>query len=114
MMINCMVAVGLFILGAADFATKKVSLIVIGIWGILGAALQLYLGELFCNSSGHIIVFTGEGKRREDWIWRRMDDSCDGNISGCRKSDSRWNDCNNTFRAGSSGINLHMQKEKRL
>ena len=47
-MINWMVAVGLFILGAADFATKKVSLIVIGIWGIFGAALQLYLGELFC------------------------------------------------------------------
>ena len=50
MMINWMVAVGLFILGAADFATKKVSLIVIGIWGIFGAALQLYLGELFCMS----------------------------------------------------------------
>lgn len=50
MMINWAVAVGLFILGAGDFVTKKVSLIVIGIWGILGIILQFYMGDLFCSA----------------------------------------------------------------
>ena len=45
-MINWMVAVGLFILGAADFATKKVSLIVIGIWGIFVMGIYLEVENL--------------------------------------------------------------------
>ena len=45
---NILFAIGLGILGGEDLRTKKISMITIGIWAVIGTIVQLLNGDLMC------------------------------------------------------------------
>lgn len=47
---NLALITGLIILGAIDFITKRLPFPVIGLWGVLAVFIQVYQGNLFCQT----------------------------------------------------------------
>ena len=45
---NIVFAIGLGILGGEDLRTKKISMITVGIWAVIGTIVQLLNGDLMC------------------------------------------------------------------